>query len=126
MADINIHRISGSLYLNLLLQLLATYVNYLPFAAFDNLLTLCESTKRQLAFTSLPKACIKPHNLHPLHFSFYTVKSRASAHGHSQLKPPKSRVGPYTENLLKRLNYLLASAHPQLLRRSHNLQVCTA
>ena len=41
----------------------------------------------------------------------------------------KSGVGPYMENLLKHLNHLLASAHPRLpnlLRRSHNLQVCTA
>ena len=58
-----------------------------------------------------------------------TVKSRASVHGCSQLKPKKLGVGPYTENMLERLNYLLASAHPRLpniLRRSHNLQVCTA
>ena len=43
-----------------------------------------------------------------------TVKSRASAHGRSQLKPKKSGVGPYMENLLERLNYLLACAHPRL------------
>ena len=51
----------------------------------------------------------------------YIVKSRASAHGRSQLKPQKTGVGPYMKNLLERLNYLLASAHPQLpnlLRRS--------
>ena len=29
--------------------------------------------------------------------------------------PQKSGVGPYTENLLECLNYLLASAHPRLL-----------
>ena len=44
----------------------------------------------------------------------YTVKSRASAHRRSQLKPKKSGVGPYTKNLLECLNYLLASAHPRL------------
>ena len=46
----------------------------------------------------------------------YTVKSQASAHGRSQLKPQKIGVGPYTENLLECLNYLLASAHPRLVR----------
>ena len=38
----------------------------------------------------------------------------------------KSGVGPYTENLLQHLNYLLASIHPRLLnvlRRSHNLSI---
>ena len=54
-----------------------------------------------------------------------TVKSRPSAHGCSQLKPKKLGVAPYTENLLERLNYLLASAHPRvpnLLRRSQYVQ----
>ena len=62
MANINIHRISGNCIWILLLQLLATYVNYLPFTAFGSSLTPCESTKRQLAFISLRKACTKPHN----------------------------------------------------------------
>ena len=49
-------------------------------------------------------------------------KVPSSAHGCSQFKPKKSGAGPYTENLVERLNYLLASTHPQ----SHSLQVCTA
>ena len=32
------------------------------------------------------------------------VLSQASVHGLSQLKPKKSGVGPYTENLLEHLN----------------------
>ena len=54
-----------------------------------------------------------------------TVLSRASDLGRSQFQLLKTGVGPYTENLLERLNYLLESAHPTLLRQSHNLQVYT-
>ena len=47
--------------------------------------------------------------------TYITVKSRASAHGRSQLKPKKSGVGPYTENLLESLNYLLQAPTPNFL-----------
>ena len=40
-----------------------------------------------------------------------TVLSRASAHGHSQLKRQKLRVGSYTEKELKWFNYPHARVH---------------
>ena len=43
-----------------------------------------------------------------------TVLSRASAHGCSQLKRQKLRVGGYTENELKWFNYLHAKAHARM------------
>ena len=56
----------------------------------------------------------------PLLGTVSTVLSRASAHGRSQLKPEKSGVGPYTENLLERWNYLQACAHPRLPNLTRN------
>ena len=53
-----------------------------------------------------------------------TVKSLASAHGRSQLKPPPKKIGGGPLHG-EPVNYLLASAHPWL-RQSHNLLVCTA
>ena len=41
-----------------------------------------------------------------------TVLSRASAHGRSQLKRQKLRVGGYTGKVLELLNYPRARAHP--------------
>ena len=41
-----------------------------------------------------------------------TVLSRASAHGRSQLKHQKLRVGGYTEKVLEWFNYPCARAHP--------------
>ena len=41
-----------------------------------------------------------------------TILSRASAHGHSQLKRQNLRVAGYTENVLKWFNYPHARAHP--------------
>ena len=61
------------------------------------------------------------------HFNnMYTYCPVQATHGHSQLKPKKLGVGPFTENLLKQLNYLLAKAHLQLqdlLTQSHNVHV---
>ena len=47
-----------------------------------------------------------------LSITIATVLSRASAHGHSQLKCQNLRVGGYTENSLKWFNYPHARAHP--------------
>ena len=44
---------------------------------------------------------------------WYTVLSRASAHGRSQLKWQILRVGSYTGNSLKWFNYPHARAHPR-------------
>ena len=52
------------------------------------------------------------YEIFPLLGAVSTVLSRASAHGRSQLKPEKSGVGPYTENLLERWNYLQACCPP--------------
>ena len=41
----------------------------------------------------------------------YTVLSRASTHGHSQLKHQKTRVGSCTEEVVEWFNYPRASAH---------------
>ena len=38
------------------------------------------------------------------HMYILYILSQASVHGLSQLKPKKSGVGPYTENLLEHLN----------------------
>ena len=47
-------------------------------------------------------------NLHKI-----TVLSRASAHGHSQLKHQKLRVGGYTQVVLEWFNYPRASTYPR-------------
>ena len=48
-----------------------------------------------------------------LEVQLFTVLSRASAHGCSQLKCQKLRVGGYTEKVLKWFNYPCARAHPE-------------
>ena len=47
-------------------------------------------------------------------FVSYTVLSQASAHGRSQLKRQKLRVGGYTKKELKWFNYPRARAHPNV------------
>ena len=43
-----------------------------------------------------------------------TILSQASAHGHSQLKRQKVRVGGYTEKVLKMVQLSLCKGPPQM------------
>ena len=60
------------------------------------------------------------HNPNPQSGS--TVLSRASAHGHSQLKLQNLGVGGYTEKVFKWFNYPRARAHPGCKVGSHGAQ----
>jgi len=53
-----------------------------------------------------------------------TVLSRASAHGRSQLKYQKLRVGGYMEEVLKWFNYPHARAHPRCGVRCQGIPHC--
>ena len=70
------------------------------------------TTKPHYSYATPPMASLVPRlPCYIRNRNSYTVLSRASGHGQSQLKRQKLRVGGYTEKVLKCFNYPRARAH---------------
>ena len=74
----------------------------------DEIWSNCLQIYVQHSFTGLPHICWL--------VCIHTVLSQASAHGRSQLKHQKLRVGGYTKEMLECSNYLRTSAHPSRMQ----------